>query len=274
MSTLEEEIVRPLKEQLALRTPNGHSYPLPSKIPTYLRWWHQVLIGLLVLSLSIGVCGIFQLKASWGATWRYALGQFQWLVFVKGDSLAVDEVGRFLKQLDGSREVIYQSPDEVLERFRAGKLAASLDSLGSNPFPPCWIVTWKQNFIGSSHMQEAFQDTVALPGVVDVAYDTALIEKLRAYRLQWLQAKWILSALILMSVMLFVVLGGSLLARAPFPVEPRKFIFFSFLSDILFWSAGFALVFFSLGPLPWALLAGGAIAAVLRWMTITALRLS
>ena len=214
------------------------------------------------------------MKSSWGTTWRAALGQFQWLVFVKGDSLAVDEVGRFLKELDGSREVIYQSPEDALARFREGKLAAPLDSLGSNPFPPCWIVTWKQNMIGSARMQEAFQDTVALPGVVDVAYDTALIEKLRAYRLQWLQAKWILSALMLMGVALFVGMGGFLLAHAPFPVGRPKHIFIPLVSDFVFWSLGFALVFFSLGPLPWVLLAGGVIAAALRWMTIAALRIS
>jgi hypothetical protein len=265
MGTLEEEIVRPLKEQLAAS--------LPKSTP-HLRWWHQLFIGFMVMSISIGACGIFDLKASWGNAWRSALHQFQWLVFVKGDSLAVDEVGRFLKQQDGSRDVTYLSPEDAMQRFRGDKLAAPLESLDANPFPPCWIVTWKENMIGSARMQEAFQDTVALPGVVDVAYDTALIEKLRTYRSQWLQAKWILSALMLMAVVTFVVLGGYLLGRFPFGVEHRKFVLLSFTSDFLFWSAGFALVFVCLGPLPWILLVGGVIAGLLRWLTITALRIS
>jgi hypothetical protein len=152
-------------------------------------------------------------------------------------------------------------------------LAAPLETLGSNPFPPCWIVTWKENMVGSTQMQEAFQDTVALPGVVDVAYDNALIEKLRRYRLQWLQTKWILSALMLMTVVLLVAIGGFLLARAPFAVGRAKSIVASCVVDLFFWCVGFALVYFSLGPLPWALLAGGLLVSAVRWMTITALRI-
>src|SRR5262245_15008173 len=148
MSTLEEEIVRPLKEQLSLQAQNGHGVVHPSKVPLFLRWWQHALLGLFTLCLSIGICGLYYLKSDWGKTWLAAHDEFQWLVFVNGSSLAVDEVGRFLKQLDGVREVIYQSPEDTAQQFRGENLTAALNVLDANPFPPCWRVLWQRSEIG------------------------------------------------------------------------------------------------------------------------------
>jgi hypothetical protein len=273
MSTLEEEIVRPLKEQLAQRPLNG-SPVLPTKFPILLRWWHHAAAGLLIFAASLGVCGVFQLKATWENVWRGALQEFQWYVFVSGDSLAADEVGRFLKQLEGVRDVIYQSPDDAMQRFRGDKLARPLDLLNENPFPPAWRVTWEQRMIGSSKMQDEFEETLALPGVIDVAYDKQLIEKLRIYRLQWLQSRWILSAIALVLVLTVAALGALLLIRGSIPITTRKQIVTAAVSDFLCWAAGFALVFLCLGAVPWLLLAGGLAAAAVRWLVLAALRVS
>src|SRR4051794_20063008 len=71
------------------------------------RLWLHGLAGLIVFSTSLLLGGLQSVKNQVDAAWKNVAADFRWFVLVKGTQLEVDEVGRFLKELDGPRDITY-----------------------------------------------------------------------------------------------------------------------------------------------------------------------
>lgn len=174
MTTLEEEIIIPLQRQMA-------SQQAPTS--TKLRLWPMLLIAGIGLLLGIATAALLFLKNDLGAAWKNGIASYQWLVMAEGDTVAIDEVGRFLKKMDGAENVTFISPDDVLEKAKLdGLLAADLSLLESNPFPAGWVVQWQEGAFGPTRLKEAAEEVKSFPGVVDIATDPLSLEKIHLYR--------------------------------------------------------------------------------------------
>ena len=237
MNTLEEEIIIPLQRQMAAQQAE-------SQLAARFRLGPALLVAGLSLLLGILVAGLMLMKNEFGNAWRQGVASYDWVVMAEGDSVAIDEVGRFLKKLDGVADVSYVSADDVLEKARADSaLAADLALLETNPFPAGWVVHWKADEFDPVKIQDAHQDVISLPGVVDIASDPRALEKIHLFRTWWLRVK--LALAVGMTALVILLCGA--IGRLLFVPWPKwltgKTLAAGVVTAVLSGAAGAALLF-------------------------------
>lgn len=235
--------------------------------------FNRLLIALLFFGLSVGACGLFAIKNQMYAAWNQALGRFHWMVLVQGDQIQVDEVGRFLRQIDGVSDVGLISAEDTLQRLKdEANFSQGISYFEGNPFPPSWKVTWKSEVMSPAKMQEVLQDVRTFPGVLDVAFDSAALQDLHRFRMHWYQVKTVLALLMFAGVLFLAVLFGFFLFSTNFHKAQWGKIMAAICLDTFYCSLGFAAVLQFMGSLPWELLWGGVILSLSRqaWVSLSA----
>lgn len=236
MTTLEEEIIIPLQRQMAEQRTS----------PSRLRIWSALLISSLGFIAGIAGASLFLLKTELTSSWRQAVASYDWLVMAEGDTVAMDEVGRFLKKIDGVANVTFVSPDDVLQKASLdGDLASDLSLLESNPFPSGWVVEWQPAALVAGKIEEATHDVRTFPGVIDIATDPQALARVRTQRTFELR---VTRALIFyLSAVLFMLFVGA--ARLLFQPRPgwlrAKVVAAGAVVALFSTMAGGALVYFA-----------------------------
>ena len=183
-----------------------------------LRLWPALLVAGVAFLFGIAVTGLFLFKYQMGKAWNQSIASFDWVVMAEGDTIAIDEVGRFLKKMEGVSDVTFISAEDIYEKARLDSaLASDLSLLEGNPFPSGWNVHWKAEDFNSKRIADALQDIRSFPGVVDVASDPKAIEDVHRFRAYWLQAKLGL-AVLMAGLVLFLVVAVGRFAFRPWPV--------------------------------------------------------
>ena len=228
------------------------------------RLWRRVCAFLGIAAAALTVAGLVSLKDSLAAQWRAAAGDFRWVVLVTGDAVDVDEVGRFLKELDSVGSVTLTPASAILDELRnEPMLAGQMSALDPSALPSAWQVAWSPD-MDAAQLSSDLDDLRRLPAVVDVAYDRRDLEKIAAYRNAWLKVRVLLSALLVIGATLFAVLLGRFLfftnLRA---IRLPAFAAFT-LGAVLAWIAGLAIGWWLVGPFDPRLAWGALAAAIAR----------
>lgn len=210
MKTLEEEVLIPLQRHMA-------SLENIPAVSARLRLWPGLFIVAISLVLGCALAGLVLLKNEMNQAWRTSLASYDWLVLAEGDTVAMDEVGRYLKKLDGVENVLYVPASETLEKSRMDSaLADNLSLVEGNPFPSAWKVHWNADDFNPSKIRESSLDVRSFPGVLDIASDPASLEKIHYFRKLWIQTKVAL-ALLMVFLTILVSLSLGRLIIAPWP---------------------------------------------------------
>lgn len=216
--------------------------------------------GFLCLVLSVLTCGILFIKEDLRTGWTSQTDQFKWLVLVQGDPLDIDEVGRFLTQLEGVSAVKFISSQEVFDQIKSDPLfAKDFKDLGPQVIPASWEVKWIPSYLDRAANPELINEVKRLQGILDIAYDINTLNSIRSLRTRWLQVRLVLAAAFTLALLWAVgLLGRALFFRdaSLWSVRGTAPLF-----SVLFvaWAAGAALVYWQLGPFPWIAFGGGVV---------------
>jgi hypothetical protein len=194
------------------------------------------------------------------------------MVLVEGDPVQVDEVGRFLKQLDGVNNVRFMSSSDVYQQLsQEPMLAPQMGLFGTDAFPATWVMDWVPSEFDVNRQQNLLGDIKKFTGVLDVAFDQKAGESIQLIRRHWLEVR------VVLSLLTFLVIGSMawLLGRLFFVPLDRfhwKSVGVALISDELGWIAGLLLLRQVLGGLPWAFYTGGFVVGFLHYIGLYALR--
>lgn len=225
----------------------------------------QISLQLLILAISIGVGSLFVMEEHLEASAQSNLERYRWVVFVQGDQVAVDQVGQYLKELDGISRVEFFSPAKLMDSLQGDPVFQNeLSGLASNPFLPCWQIEWAGEFITPSFLQDRVTDIRSFPGVRDVAYDQDMLARyyndlIAADTVQLLLSILILLVALVGIILLGLTLFGSSKISAWTRAECRRMAL-----DFIIWSAGYFVLQELAAPPPMRFLWGGVALALLR----------
>lgn len=118
----------------------------------------------------------------------------------------VEAVRRLLSESSQVAEVAFVSRKEALERFRArlGSRAGMLDGLEANPLPASLEATFSPSGRTSSAASDLAQAVVALPGVDQVQYGQAWLERFFSFTNLARMAGLVIGSLIIFATLLIV----------------------------------------------------------------------
>lgn len=228
--------------------------------------WSHVMAGLFVLTAGLFTTGIAHVRSNLYQAWADGLSAFRWLVFVEGEQVQMDEVGRYLRQLDAVDSVTFVSSEELLSAFQRSSLVpAALEPLSSQFVPSSWEVQWARDpHLQSGDLYGLANELNALPGVTDIAFDLRAWQNVQEEKERWLVFRLTLAACLLALVLALSVCLGRLLFFSSLRRLPGTSVTGTVLNALIWWSGGFGLAWLLLGPQPWPLLVGGLCAGVLH----------
>jgi hypothetical protein len=222
------------------------------------RVWLHSLAGIAVFTISLTLGSIVTMKFQMDASWKRVADDFQWFILVKGSQLEVDEVGRFLKQLDGPREINYLPPEQVLEELKRDPvLGQDFGAVSAEALPPSWAVKWSIDALESHRLEDLSLEIRTFPAVLDVAYDQKTLDTIHTLRLHWAQLRVLLSAIAVAASIFLAILFGRLLFFTPLAAFDLKLLGAALLQSSLWWAAGTFAAFKAIGGIPWWWLLGG-----------------
>jgi hypothetical protein len=259
---LEEEAVSAKEERSAptgrLKKSKRGSFRSPGT-------WPRLLTSLFLILFSIGLLGLSSLRHTVGASVAEAVGAFNWMVLVRGDSLQIDEVGRFLKQLPGAKEVSFVSPQESFAKLQADPLYFNdLSAFKAEDVPASWRVGWEADPLDFSLLEIWAEDVRRLPSVINVAYDPSAILTIKGLRSAWYKIRLTLASIVLVGVLFTVILLGRLLFFTPLSSAVFAKMWPTILLDQVLWTIGGLAVFRLVGPFEWPLWTGGLVIGLLH----------
>ncbi|MBV9079869.1 MAG: hypothetical protein JO102_01980 [Elusimicrobia bacterium] len=226
--------------------------------------WRAALAFLGVSFAGAAFAGLLALKQRAYSDWSGALSDFKWVVLVSGEPLQIDEVGRSLKELDAVAGVVYKTPQDMMTRLSSEPLLAKqLDAIDPAQLPGSWLVEWTPEF-DASKMGDTLDEIRRMPGVVDVAFDTRQLDKVRVFRLMWLDLRLVLSILAAIGTLIAVLLFGRFLFFRPGPLPEAARVWALLIFSTVAWAAGAGVVAALVGPFSWHVLWGGPIVGLTR----------
>ena len=224
------------------------------------RVWRGLVAFLTTAAVAFTLSGLVAFRDHLAAGWQNAYANFRWAVLVSGDQIELDEIGRYLKQLDGVNESTLLPSAAIMDRLRREPLLENhLSALDAAQLPSIWEVTFLPTFDLSS-MDDTLAEVRRLPGVVDITFDRREVDQIRFFRGAWLKVKLLLSGLALIGVLLGSILLGRFLFFTPLRTLKSARLVEVFLVAAAGWFAGLAMAQGLIGPFSWQL-AWGALAA-------------
>jgi len=236
------------------------------QLPGKNRYWWPVLIQIILL-----VSGEFLLGAIWSwknlsfDCWQNEMKNFQWLVLVKGDMVTVDEVGRFLSELDGVKETKLLDRAQILEKLSQEQLWPEDAALqGSDSIPQTWLVQWDENPRSLSDQKSLLADIQKKDGVVDVAFDPHSLERIRLWRKMWLTSRIALAGALFLLILILGVIAGKLIFSSHRRKPSWPIIGKVMGVNVGAWALGYGIAGIAFGFLPVFFLAGGVLTGIFQ----------
>lgn len=225
----------------------------------------MVVAQILLLASSAGLGGLLILNNQLFQASRATLEEFTWLVFVEGDQVAIDQVGRYLHHQEGLKSAHFVSPEETMASLKNDPILANeLAGLSSNPFKPCWKINWSGGMFDPSRLNDLASDVRYFPGVIDLAYDMSVLARYYEDRAMLDRVRLVLSVLAFFLITAGVIILGAYLFFAPAPISWTKTDGKKIAVDFIFWSGGYFLIQALMGPLSPFFLLGGPLASSFR----------
>lgn len=229
--------------------------------------WSSILSGLFVVFLSVGLLGLSSLRKSLTSSLASAVQSFNWMVLVEGDSLQNDEVGRYLKQLPGAKEVTFVSSQEAFAKLQADPLYFNdLSSFKPEDLPASWRVSWDGDSLDFSLLDLWAEDVKHLPSVTNLAFDPHAVSLIKGLRSAWYAVRLTLAALVLSGLIFVMVLLGRLLFFTSLNGAQFQKIGSTLLIDGLLWAAAGLAIYKLVGPFEWPLWAGGLVIGFIHFI--------
>jgi len=250
----------PISRNLFQRTDKGPSSPV----------WNHLLTSLLVLALGIATTGALAIEAKLAATAQKATADFRWLVLVRGTQLQIDEVGSYLKKLDGVEDASLISPSDVVDQLKKEPLlSGDSDLLDPALLPPSWEVRWSPEHLRLEDLQDTLDEVKTVPGVIDIAFDQHSLDRLHQLRLHRLELDAVLGlAGMVTLIFLFILYGRLLFFTGGENLDVPRLIAMA-LVDGLSWAAGYFLIVGIVAPASWYLCLGGLLVGAIRYSVIS-----
>lgn len=222
-----------------------------------------VLQGFIIVAFEFLIGGALALKNISYANWQNEAGDFRWLVLVRGDLVAVDDVGRFLSSLDGVKETRLLDRAQILSELSEEQLwPDEAAAVGTDSLPQSWMVRWGQNPRSLQDQQALLSDIRKKDGVVDVAFDPHALERIRSWRKMLLTSRFVLGSVSFLLVLAFGWIVGKYLFFSSLKMPRWAETWRILASDFIPWLAGYFLSALIYGWLPPAVLLGGLILGV------------
>ena len=232
------------------------------------RWTYQLWRGsvafLTVAAVAFTLSGLVGLRDHLASGWQAAFADFRWTVLVTGDQVELDEIGRYLKQLDGADDVTFLPAAAIMDRLKNEPLLADhLSVLDPAKLPSIWQVTWSPA-LDISAIDETIEDLRKLPGVVDISFERRELDKIRLFRAAWFKVRLVLSGAAVIGALLGSILFGRFLFFTNLRVLRPARIANIFLLAMAGWIAGLVMARELVGPFSWQLAWGGLAAGLAR----------
>ncbi|MFN0117240.1 MAG: hypothetical protein ACKVQC_02970 [Elusimicrobiota bacterium] len=163
-----------------------------------------------------------------------------WLVPVRGSQVEIDEVGRFLSQLNGIKNVDFQSSEEIKQELQKDPLLRKeLEGVSPQALPMTWKINWESRFLSKENIKKNTQEILEFPGVLDVAFNVSAIENFRSFQFLLTQFQIVASFSLVLIVLLFSFSLGNMFIRETYNKVPLKDIFKSAIFSFFGWGLGF-----------------------------------
>jgi len=258
-----------LKEKETSAFPSQAPHPRPrqsrstSPLPSQQRelvlkhiWWG---FGIIFASLLLGT--LLSLKNEFKQESLKGMGSFRWYVMMEGDQVQIDEIGKYLKQLDGVSSITFTAPQDMVKRLQeGGKNADYLDHLDLSYFPWTWEIEWQTSFSFTHDELNILYDEIKhMPSVLDVSYDLKSWNSIKKNEVYWTQLRVILSLIALLGILFSVVAVGYTFFFTEVRPLPLKNVLVTLAVDTLLWLCGYLVINQILVPLPPVYLLGGLI---------------
>ncbi len=232
------------------------------------RWpyklWRSAVASLTIAAVAFTLSGLMALRDQMATGWQSAFADFRWTVLVTGDQVELDEIGRYLKQLDGVDEATFLPSAAIMDRLKNEPLLADhLAVLDPSRLPSLWQISWTPA-LDLSIVDDTVEEIRRLPGVVDVSYERRELDKIRFFRSAWYRVRLVLSG----AALLGAVLGSLLLGRFLFFTNLRllrsNHVIEVVILGIFAWLAGLVMARELVGTFSWHLAWGGLAAGLAR----------
>lgn len=195
--------------------------------------------------------------------------QFRWVVLVRGAALEIDEVGRFLKHLEGADDVRFVSSENMLEKLRNDPmLAPDLDFVDAAAFPASWEVRWDIEKMKVNEQRDLAREAKKMASVVDVAFDEATLEFLNKLKRLWFRVDLMFAGGALLGSVFLFFLAGKFFFFNPLKLLDPALLLAAVGNSALWWAVGYVALGMSFGFLPWPAAMGGFFVGLVHYVWI------
>lgn len=228
--------------------------------------WGELFSGLLIFSVAFTWGVAAGMDASFSSSLDRLSSRFRWLVLVQGNQLQVDEVGRFLKTLDGTASVSFLSPEELVKPLKNDPLLGDDSTyVDARYVPPSWSVNWTSDMLrDTARLRDIQQDVRNFPGVVDVAYDGRALDLFQQIHVHELQVKAGTAFFRFLMVLLLALMLGRLAFFTSYARKPAPRDALRVLGGAAWWFLGLMAAASLFGTAAWPSLAVGAALGLVR----------
>jgi cell division transport system permease protein len=150
-------------------------------------WQYRVrnLFSITIICLSFLILGVFLSLSNNLKFMAEQVSQNMAVVFFLDKDVSEEQISALEERFTRSDLVIQAnlvSAREAVTKFneRFPELRGIVDNLKSNPFPPSFEATLKENLLSSDETAEFIAETVSLPGVEDAQFNRDWIERMQS----------------------------------------------------------------------------------------------
>jgi len=150
-------------------------------------WQYRVrnLFSITIICLSFLILGVFLSLSNNLKFMADQVSQNMAVVFFLNKDVSEAQIGAVEEKLTQSTLVLqanFISAQEAVTKFnqRFPELRGIVENLKSNPFPPSFEATLKENLLSSELTAEFIAEMVALPGVEDVQFNRDWIDRMQS----------------------------------------------------------------------------------------------
>jgi hypothetical protein len=178
----------------------------------------------------------------------------------------VDEVGRFLNQLDNVRDVEFISPAVMQNELEADPLLSQdFKTIDPGAIPPCFRIGLEIEALNPRRLDDLDTEIRTFPAVLDVAFDQKTLDAMHRFRMHWAGVGLLFNLIFFtIAALALACLGRFLFFTALTAFHLNTFVFF-LVHAFWFWALGFFAVRIAFCPISSAWLWGGFLLGAFRY---------